>query len=213
MTEPLWLTFARELVGLTEIVGSANEPKVVKFFADAGVPEIAEDSVAWCGAFVAAMFVKAGRRDVRPPGDRYNALRAREWLKVGQEVREPLPGDLVIFTREGGGHVAFYVGETATQIKVLGGNQSNSVSVQNYPKSRLLGFRRVTGVKQPEKPVSATKPPVPSSPPLRPSPEPEIGDAEFNRRDPEDALRGDDAPTFWERLLALFGIGKKWPGR
>jgi hypothetical protein len=37
--------------------------------------------------------------------------------------------------------VAFYVSETATHIKVLGGNQSNQVKESNYPKSRLIGYR------------------------------------------------------------------------
>ena len=42
------------------------------------------------------------------------------------------------------GHVAFYLGETAGRIYVLGGNQSNSVSVTSYPKSKLLGYRTPT---------------------------------------------------------------------
>ena len=203
MTEPPWLLMGRELIGIGEIVGTAHEPNVVAFFADAGVPEIKDDETAWCGAFVTAMFVKAGRREVRPMGDRYDALRARKWLEVGKPVTDPLPGDLVIFERGGKnattGHVGFYVSETETNIRVLGGNQSNQVSIANYAKARVLGYRRVVQTQKPS--AAPVVQPAPSSPPLRASPE------------PEDALRGDDAPTFWERLLALFGIGKKWPGR
>ena len=39
--------------------------------------------------------------------------------------------------REGArGHVGFYVGETDTSVKVLGGNQSNKVSIASYSKTR-----------------------------------------------------------------------------
>lgn len=208
MTEPIWLTMARDLLGLGEIVGSKHEQKVVGFFADAGVPEIADDETAWCGAFLAAMFVKAQRRDVRPPGDRYNALRAREWLKVGTAVTgSPRPGDIVIFSRGTGtqGHVAFYVEDAGDKIKVLGGNQSNRVSIASYAKSRLLGIRRVQesataapAVVQPPKP----KPPV--APPQA-IPEP----------DPVEATRGDDKPMSgleaWARRWFPFLF--KGPGR
>ena len=102
----------------------------------------------------------------------------------------------MIFTRDGGGHVAFYVGETATQIKVLGGNQSNSVSVANYPKSRLLGFRRVLQAKSTQ--PAPQKPPAPQPPVARPQPAPE----------PEDALAEPDTRSGWEKfidwLLSLF---------
>lgn len=39
------------------------------------------------------------------------------------------------------GHVGFYVQETSTHISVLGGNQGNKVTVDPYPKARLLSYR------------------------------------------------------------------------
>jgi len=66
---------------------------------------------------------------------------ARSWLDWGKEVDRPCPGCIAVFTRGGGGHVGFYVGETAETVKVLGGNQGDQVSVREYPKSRLLGYR------------------------------------------------------------------------
>ncbi|MCB1510794.1 MAG: TIGR02594 family protein, partial [Hyphomicrobiaceae bacterium] len=39
------------------------------------------------------------------------------------------------------GHVAFLLGETGTDVILLGGNQSNRVTIAAYPKSRLLGLR------------------------------------------------------------------------
>ena len=41
------------------------------------------------------------------------------------------------------GHVGFYVGLHEEDIMILGGNQSNSVSLKMYPKEILLGVRRL----------------------------------------------------------------------
>ncbi|MEN6441642.1 MAG: hypothetical protein ABFD97_24030 [Syntrophobacter sp.] len=39
------------------------------------------------------------------------------------------------------GHVGFYTGEDSDVITMLGGNQGDSVSIQDYRKDRWLGFR------------------------------------------------------------------------
>jgi hypothetical protein len=47
----------------------------------------------------------------------------------------------VTFTREGGGHVGFIVGTDARgNLMVLGGNQSNAVSIAPFAKSRATGY-------------------------------------------------------------------------
>lgn len=171
MAEPAWVARARSYIGLQEKVGPLHEAQIVEFFADSGNEWVKDDETAWCGAFVAAMFVRAGRPDVRPPGEKANALRARKWLEVGTEVLSPALGDLVIFSRgsanSGQGHVGFFVGETADKIKVLGGNQSNSVSIASYAKSRLLGFRRVVEAAKP----ATQRPPVAPAGPIHGQPD------------------------------------------
>ena len=51
-------------------------------------------------------------------------------------------GDVLVFSRNGGGHVGFYVGEDTTHYHVLGGNQSDSVNIARIAKNRLFGIRR-----------------------------------------------------------------------
>ncbi len=55
-------------------------------------------------------------------------------------------GDILVFWREKKtgwkGHVGMYVGEDKTHYHVLGGNQSDSVSIARIEKGRLLGARR-----------------------------------------------------------------------
>lgn len=136
--EPKWLELARAEIGVARVVGKGDSQKVLNYFADAGHPEVTDDDVAYCAAFVGAMLKRAGQPNS-------GSLAARSYLKYGIAVDDPAPGDIAVFSRGNSsweGHVAFYLGATDTAVKVLGGNQSNKVSVANYSKSRLLGYRR-----------------------------------------------------------------------
>ena len=69
-------------------------------------------------------------------------LWARNWLNWGTAVQIPELGDVLVFSRESGGHVGLYVGEDAGTYHVLGGNQGDAVSIRRLAKNRLLGTRR-----------------------------------------------------------------------
>jgi uncharacterized protein (TIGR02594 family) len=94
------------------------------------------DSIPWCGLYAAIIIHRAGRSVVDQP------LWALNWNKFGVRVTEPMLGDILTFTRKGGGHVGIYVGEDATAYHVLGGNQGDKVSVVRIAKSRLSQARR-----------------------------------------------------------------------
>ena len=136
--EPLWLKNARELVGLREIVGSKNEPKVLEFFKEAGHPEIHNDETAWCAAFANSMLRRAGFAGT-------GALNARSFLTWGTKLDVPKPGCIVVFKRgnsEWEGHVAFFLRDLGNgYLEVLGGNQGNAVSIARHAKADLLGYR------------------------------------------------------------------------
>lgn len=135
-----YMQIARSLLGTKEIAGAADNPKIMEMYKAVGHDWVEHDEVAWCAAFVGYCLEQAGLRSTR-------ALNARSYLNLGTKVElaDAREGDIVIFTRGKSawqGHVAFFVKATASQISVLGGNQSNAVSIANYPKSRLLGIRR-----------------------------------------------------------------------
>ena len=73
---------------------------------------------------------------------------ARSWLTWGRESAL-VPGAVVVLWRgspaAATGHVAFYLGQGAGQLALLGGNQADSVSVALFPKARLLGARWPVG--------------------------------------------------------------------
>jgi uncharacterized protein (TIGR02594 family) len=85
---------------------------------------------------MAVVMQRAGRPVVDKP------LWALNWNNFGVRVTNPMLGDVLTFTRNGGGHVGLYVGEDATAYHVLGGNQGNQVSVTRIAKSRLSQARR-----------------------------------------------------------------------
>jgi len=126
--------------GIRETVGKKHNQEVLKYFHLIGHEWVTTDETAWCSAFVNW----ACKMTVRKHS---GALNARSWLTIGDHVCNPELGDIVVLWRDKPsswkGHVGFFVRQTKSWIYVLGGNQSNKVCIKAYPKSRLLGYRRV----------------------------------------------------------------------
>jgi len=100
------------------------------------------DSVPWCGLFVATCMDEAG---IKPPPI---PVRAKAWATWGANLRTDrlAPGAVLVFDREGGGHVAFCVGQDATHDHVLGGNQGDCVSIMRIARNHLAASRWPAGV-------------------------------------------------------------------
>lgn len=135
-----YMQVASALVGTKEVKGAADNPKIMAMYKAVGHDWVEHDEVAWCAAFVGYCLETAGIRSTR-------ALNARSYLNFGTKVElaDAKEGDIAVFSRGTSshqGHVAFFLKATPTQIKVLGGNQSDAVTIANYPKARLLGIRR-----------------------------------------------------------------------
>jgi uncharacterized protein (TIGR02594 family) len=139
--EPKWLTLARAELGVREGAGAANSPTVLKYYEDAGHPEVDHDDVAWCAAFVGAMLHRAGL-------PHSGSLAARSYLTWGKAVAKPYPGCVAVFKRGTGwqGHVAFYLSQGSKGITILGGNQGDAVSIMTMKPSDLLGYREPVAV-------------------------------------------------------------------
>lgn len=138
-----WLETAKSEIGLKEIVGSRHNTEILSW-AKEGLPKwisdfYTNDEIPWCGLYIAHLMVE---NDI--PVDINNPLSAREWNKFGHKV-EPQLGCIMVFSREGGGHVGLYVSEDDKYYHILGGNQSNSVNVTKVAKNRFLGARWPNG--------------------------------------------------------------------
>lgn len=137
MPQPRWLDIAWGDLGVAEIAGSRHNARIVRTYADVGHPEVDNDEVAWCAAFLGACLERAGIGSTR-------SLMARSYLNWGEPADEPRYGAIAVLSRGSDpslGHVGFLVGETASDIILLGGNQGDAVTVQAFPRSRLLACR------------------------------------------------------------------------
>jgi len=94
----------------------------------------------WCGDAVETSLLRALPHASVPA----NPHASISWLTFGQSLREPMFGCILIFWRGNPkgwqGHVGYYVGEDATHYHVLGGNQSDSVSIARIAKNRLREY-------------------------------------------------------------------------
>jgi uncharacterized protein (TIGR02594 family) len=133
---------ARTYLGEKELPGkSLNNPKILAWLRRL-MPDADADEISWCSAFVDAMAAQTGHEQARK-------LTARSWLSVGEPIPAAMarPGDVIIFWRESEdswkGHVAFFQEWQGSRVRVLGGNQSNAVTSAHYPRSQVLGIRRL----------------------------------------------------------------------
>lgn len=133
------------LLGTIEFGGSKDNPVILAWARECSYKDYNHDSIPWCGLFMSLCAKRAGW-NYSPAG---NGLWAQNWLKWGIHQSTAMLGDVVIFGREGGGHVAMYVGEGDHDYHVLGGNQGDRVEIMRKPKTSALGFTRAPWLAQP----------------------------------------------------------------
>ena len=136
MAEPAWLVEARRHIGLRELPGAPTAPAIARWLQQLGA-WWRDDETPWCGTAVAAWMQAVG---VGPLPKFW--MRAKAWAEWGQGLGAPAPGCVVVFERQGGGHVGLVVGEDAAgNLLVLGGNQGDAVNVRAFPRARALAYR------------------------------------------------------------------------
>lgn len=137
--EAPWIAAARTHVGVREIKGHAHNPVIVGFWKLARLAGIKNDEVPWCAGFVGSMLESCGVRSARSDS-------SRAYLNWGIRIDSPEYGCVVVFSRSGGGHVGFCVGEDPRgRLMILGGNQGDAVSIAPFDRARVVGYRRAPG--------------------------------------------------------------------
>jgi uncharacterized protein (TIGR02594 family) len=149
---PRMIIEALKQYGTLEAPRDADNPKIIGWqrelqaagFGRAYGGFYDADAIPWCGLFMAVIALRANRehRPERDPPKRY--LSALAWAGFGRPIPKGAAalGDVLVFKRKGGGHVGLSIGHDASAFHVLGGNQSDRVSITRLSRNRLVAVRR-----------------------------------------------------------------------
>jgi uncharacterized protein (TIGR02594 family) len=150
---PPWLEVMRAITGLHEYENGSN-PKIEGMAAFIGrkFPEQAsyaaqytDDSIAWCGVSTDFCLAACCPDGISGP---FGATDTDKWMWAQSfasdpgfiHIGSPVPGAIVVMTREGGGHVTMFEEWSGSSIKCRGGNQSNSVNVSTYDPDTVVAY-------------------------------------------------------------------------
>lgn len=141
-----WLDLAIRKKGLHE---SRDYRELSTFLKSDGRTLGDHRRLPWCGDFAETCIAVTLPDEPLPT----NPYLARNWLKLGSAIK-PTLGAVLVFWRGSktgtSGHVGFAVGESGSSYYVIGGNQSNAITVAPISKARLLGVRWPATVARPE---------------------------------------------------------------
>lgn len=133
-----WMKIAKAELGTKEIVGPEHNKRVLEYHATTTL-KAKTDEVPWCSSFVNWVLAQSGYKTTR-------SAAARSWIRYGKECA--LQYGAIVVTSRGSdptaGHVAFCTNHDSKYVYLLGGNQSNSVSITRMPIARILAVRMPT---------------------------------------------------------------------
>jgi uncharacterized protein (TIGR02594 family) len=136
--EPEWMKAAAAEIGVKENPAPGQEnPRIVEYHS-ATTLKATSDEIAWCSSFTNWVMRRVGI-------DGTHDAAAASWLQWGRPTQVRRGAVAVIFNRKSiggaatgstsGFHVAFVDSITQTHIRLLGGNQGDSVKLSNFPLS------------------------------------------------------------------------------
>ena len=142
---PNWLDIALREIDVAEFRGAdKHNSRIIEYHHTTDL-KATSDEVPWCSSYVNWCMQMA----LVP---RTKSAAARSWLAWGVPMARPATGAVAVLTRGTGpqpgpevidapGHVGFYLGYAGLgRILVLGGNQGDTVSIELYPITRVLGY-------------------------------------------------------------------------
>lgn len=135
--DPPWLRIAFLELGVKGFPGSGSNPRIVEYHRSTTLPaSLSEiDETPWCSSFVNWCMERAGYEGT-------DSAWARSWASWGVALKAPRRGCIAVYTRPGGGHVAFFLETLEGSVRILGGNQSDAVTITSPDRTHtLLGYR------------------------------------------------------------------------
>lgn len=136
-----WVDELRKMIGKHEV----RDNKELRAWLKSDGKTLGDPAVLpWCGDAVMTALANTVPNLKLTPALQENPYWARNWAKFGFAAASMPYGAIVALTRPGGGgHVGFAVGRSkdGRTVYILGGNQSDSVSIAPVKADRILGVR------------------------------------------------------------------------
>jgi uncharacterized protein (TIGR02594 family) len=131
---------AKGEIGVHEVEGAEANPRIVEYASHTTL-KATSDEIPWCSAFANYCVDTAGSKGS-------GSAAARSWLDWGIVLEKPILGCVVVFERKdannpNAAHVAICDHPDISNgiIRVIGGNQSDGVTVARSPVDKVLGYR------------------------------------------------------------------------
>jgi len=119
---------AKAELDVHEYAGSGQNNKRIIEYHSTTTGHAKTDEVPWCSSFVNWVMTKSGFRGT-------NNAWAASWQNWGMKLAHPQYGAITLINNPNtGNHVGFWVSETSTHFRLLGGNQSDRVKYSDFPK-------------------------------------------------------------------------------
>lgn len=119
-----------------EVPGASSAGRIISYHQHTSL-KATNDEVPWCSAAMCCCFEELGLTSTK-------SAAARSWLGYGTRLKEFKLGAIAIFERgtpeSMSGHVGIALNEDNNVVQVIGGNQSNAVSIMKFPKAKLIAY-------------------------------------------------------------------------
>lgn len=146
--EPAWVTVARGELGVKRLPGAAQEPRIAEYHQATDL--VANEDTPWCASFVNWALQKAGHSGNR-------SAWAKNFASFGVRLDGPAYGSIAVIDwsvvdGSKGGHVGFVVGQSGSNVLLLGGNQTkdSAVTITPFPKAHIAAYVVPEGYTVPE---------------------------------------------------------------
>lgn len=123
---------------MREVTGSGDNPRIVEYLQSTTLdaPKASQDETPWCSAFANWCVERAGHA-----GTEFGVGAVVASVGVWQRMSHARAASWCWIAARGPATWASFVKSTASEIRLLGGNQSDRVWESSYPRERLMGYR------------------------------------------------------------------------
>jgi len=142
-----WMDIAIAELGVHEDSAPGKHSSRIVEYHQTTTLKATDDETPWCSSFVNWVIRQSGRSGT-------NSAAAKSWLNWGTETTDPTAGTVIVIKKKTAGysqatgstsgfHVGFFISQSTTHVRILGGNQSDTVKYSNFALAsfEIKGYR------------------------------------------------------------------------